>query len=75
MTLQGLSDPYVVLAIGKANSKSKPVDKNLSPKWGSSHKLGVTSPSSDKLELTVFDKDSIFSKVKYHFISCLLLKG
>jgi Ca2+-dependent lipid-binding protein len=50
--------------IGKANAKSKSVSKNLSPKWQSTHKLAVSHPSIDKLEITIFDKDSIFSRVK-----------
>jgi len=60
--INGLSDPYVELTLGKSTSKSKTVTKTLNPTWDDTFEMSVSDPTDAVLKVEVYDKDSVFSK-------------
>ncbi|KAF6153823.1 hypothetical protein GIB67_001056 [Kingdonia uniflora] len=60
MDLNGLSDPYVRLQLGKQRMKTKVVKKNLNPWWGEEFSLRV-GDLSEELMVTVMDEDKYFN--------------
>ncbi|XP_038985637.1 C2 and GRAM domain-containing protein At1g03370-like isoform X1 [Phoenix dactylifera] len=58
--LNGLSDAYVKLQIGKQRAKTKVVKKNLNPVWNEEFSFLVGDPS-EELTVYVLDEDKIFS--------------
>ncbi|XP_008803167.1 C2 and GRAM domain-containing protein At1g03370-like [Phoenix dactylifera] len=60
MDLNGLSDPYVKLQLGKQRAKTKVVKKNLSPVWDEEFSFRV-GDLSEELTVCVLDEDKIFN--------------
>ncbi|CAH8388798.1 unnamed protein product [Eruca vesicaria subsp. sativa] len=60
MDLNGFSDPYVRLQLGKHKSRTKVVKKNLNPKWGDDFTFRVDD-LKDELVVSVLDEDKYFN--------------
>ncbi|CAN8267052.1 unnamed protein product [Cochlearia groenlandica] len=60
MDLNGYSDPYVRLQLGKQRSRTKVVKKNLNPKWSDDFGFGVDD-LNDELVVSVLDEDKYFN--------------
>ncbi|KAG1363774.1 C2 and GRAM domain-containing protein [Cocos nucifera] len=60
MGLNGLSDPYVKLQLGKQRARSMVVKKNSNPVWNEEFSFLVGDPS-EELMIYVLDEDKIFS--------------
>lgn len=60
MDLNGFSDPYVRLQLGKQRSRTKVVKKNLNPKWADDFSFGVDD-LNDELVVSVLDEDKYFN--------------
>ncbi|XP_019095307.1 PREDICTED: C2 and GRAM domain-containing protein At1g03370-like isoform X2 [Camelina sativa] len=60
MDLNGFSDPYVRLQLGKQRSRTKVVKKNLNPKWSDDFSFGVDD-LNDELVVSVLDEDKYFN--------------
>jgi len=60
MDLNGFSDPYVRLQLGKQRSRTKVVKKNLNPKWTEDFSFGVDD-LNDELVVSVLDEDKYFN--------------
>lgn len=60
MDLNGLSDPYVKIQLGKQRAKTKVVKKNLSPVWDEDFSFRV-GDLSEELTVSVLDEDKIFN--------------
>ncbi|XP_062088055.1 C2 and GRAM domain-containing protein At1g03370 [Humulus lupulus] len=60
MDLNGLSDPYVKLQLGKQRSKTKVVKKNLNPFWGEEFSFRVED-LHEELLVSVLDEDKYFN--------------
>ncbi|XP_010942889.1 C2 and GRAM domain-containing protein At1g03370 [Elaeis guineensis] len=60
MDLNGLSDPYVKLQLGKQRAKTKVVKKNLSPVWDEEFSFRV-GDLKEELTICVLDEDKIFN--------------
>ncbi|KAJ0240541.1 GRAM domain-containing protein [Hirschfeldia incana] len=60
MDLNGFSDPYVRLQLGKHRSRTKVVKKNLNPKWGDDFTFRVDD-LKDELVISVLDEDKYFN--------------
>lgn len=60
MDLNGFSDPYVRLQLGKHRSRTKVVKKNLNPKWGDDFTFRVDD-LKDELVVSVLDEDKYFN--------------
>ena len=55
--LDGLSDPFVTLRIGRSVAATQIIFGSLSPKWDRTVYLNVESAARDVLEVSVFDYD------------------
>lgn len=55
--LNGFSDPYVRVTVGKSKAKSATIYKNLNPVWNEELLLTVHDPESEILHLEVWDED------------------
>ncbi|CAA7045627.1 unnamed protein product [Microthlaspi erraticum] len=60
MDLNGYSDPYVRLQLGKQRSRTKVVKKNLNPKWADDFSFGVDD-LNEELVVSVLDEDKYFN--------------
>ncbi|PON57652.1 C2- GRAM domain containing protein [Parasponia andersonii] len=60
MDLNGLSDPYVKLQLGKHRSKTKVVKKSLNPSWGEEFSFKVED-LKEELLISVLDEDKYFN--------------
>ncbi|KAK4752346.1 hypothetical protein SAY87_021144 [Trapa incisa] len=60
MDLNGLSDPYVKLQLGKHKIRTKVVKKNLNPSWGEEFSFRVED-LKEELVVSVLDEDKYFS--------------
>ncbi|XP_010928063.1 C2 and GRAM domain-containing protein At1g03370 isoform X2 [Elaeis guineensis] len=60
MGLNGLSDPFVKLQLGKQRAKTMVVKKNSNPVWNEEFSFLVGDPS-EELMVYVLDEDKIFS--------------
>ena len=60
MDLNGLSDPYVRLQLGKHKFRTKVVKKCLNPYWGDEFRFRVDD-LSDELVISVLDEDKYFN--------------
>ncbi|XP_010096488.2 C2 and GRAM domain-containing protein At1g03370 isoform X1 [Morus notabilis] len=60
MDLNGLSDPYVKLQLGKQRSKTKVVKKSLKPCWGEEFSFRVED-LKEELVVSVLDEDKYFN--------------
>lgn len=60
MDLNGLSDPYVKLQLGKHRAKTKVVKKNLNPVWDEEFIFRV-GDLNEELTLCVLDEDKYFT--------------
>ncbi|XP_074587246.1 C2 and GRAM domain-containing protein At1g03370-like isoform X1 [Curcuma longa] len=60
MDLNGLSDPYVKLQLGKHRAKTKVVKKNLNPFWDEEFNFRV-GDLSEELIVSVLDEDKYFT--------------
>ncbi|KNA16265.1 hypothetical protein SOVF_090520 [Spinacia oleracea] len=60
MDLNGLSDPYVRIHLGKQRSRTKVVKKCLNPYWGDEFCFRVDD-LSDELVISVLDEDKYFN--------------
>ncbi|KAG6485213.1 hypothetical protein ZIOFF_053746 [Zingiber officinale] len=60
MDLNGLSDPYVKLQLGKHRAKTKVVKKSLNPFWDEEFNLQV-GDLSEELIVNVLDEDKYFT--------------
>lgn len=60
MDLNGLSDPYVKLQLGKHRSRTKVVKKNLNPYWDEEFSFRV-GDLSEELTVSVLDEDKYFN--------------
>lgn len=60
MDLNGLSDPYVKLQLGKQRSKTKVVKKSLKPCWGEEFSFRVED-LNEELVVSVLDEDKYFN--------------
>ncbi|KAL9236557.1 hypothetical protein vseg_011211 [Gypsophila vaccaria] len=60
MDLNGLSDPYVRLQVGKQRYRSKVIKKCLNPYWGDQFDFRVDD-LSEELLVTVLDEDKYFN--------------
>ncbi|GMH05220.1 hypothetical protein Nepgr_007060 [Nepenthes gracilis] len=60
MDLNGYSDPYVRLQLGKQKFKTKVVKKSLNPYWGDEFSFQVDD-LSDELLVSVMDEDKYFN--------------
>ncbi|KAL5699948.1 hypothetical protein ACHQM5_025463 [Ranunculus cassubicifolius] len=61
MDLNGLSDPYVRIQVGKQRFKTKVVPKNLNPIWSEDFVFRVDDLKKDDLIVSVFDEDKYFN--------------
>jgi len=58
--INGLSDPYCVLAVGRKICKSKVIKKSLNPVWNQEFEmLQMQWPVTDNLSIKVWDRDWI----------------
>ena len=56
--LNGKSDPYAVITVGKAKSKTKTVKKTLDPKWGEVYNFDMDRNMAARyIEVEVYDYD------------------
>lgn len=60
MDLNGLSDPYVRLQLGKTRFKSKVVRKSLNPSWDEEFSF-IVDDLQEELTVTVMDEDKYFN--------------
>ncbi|CAM8887558.1 unnamed protein product [Rhodiola kirilowii] len=60
MDLNGLSDPYVRLQLGRQRSRTKVVKKCLTPSWGEEFNFRVED-LSEELLISVMDEDKYFN--------------
>lgn len=60
MDLNGFSDPYVKLQLGKQRGKTKVVKKNLNPQWGEEFGFRVDD-LNEELLVCVLDEDKYFN--------------
>ncbi|KFK31345.1 hypothetical protein AALP_AA6G100200 [Arabis alpina] len=60
MDLNGFSDPYVRLQLGKQRSRTKVVKKNLNPKWADDFSFAVDD-LKEELVVSVLDEDKYFN--------------
>lgn len=60
MDLNGLSDPYVRVQLGKHRSKTKVMKKNLNPFWDEEFSFRV-GDLNEELIISVLDEDKYFS--------------
>lgn len=60
MDLNGLSDPYVRLQLGKHRTRTKVVKKCLTPSWGEEFSFRV-GDLNEELMISVMDEDKYFS--------------
>ncbi|KAJ0965300.1 hypothetical protein J5N97_026438 [Dioscorea zingiberensis] len=60
MDLNGLSDPYVRLQLGRQRVKTKVIRKNLNPVWDEDFRF-VVGDLGDELSVSVLDEDKYFS--------------
>ncbi|KAJ7967858.1 C2 and GRAM domain-containing protein [Quillaja saponaria] len=60
MDLNGLSDPYVRLQLGKQRFRSKVVKKNLNPQWEEEFSFRVDD-LKEQLVISVMDEDKYFN--------------
>lgn len=60
MDLNGLSDPYVRLQLGKQRAKTKVVKKSLNPSWDEEFNFRV-GDLREELIVSVLDEDKYFS--------------
>lgn len=60
MDLNGFSDPYVRLQLGRHRSRTKVVKKCLNPTWGEEFSFKVED-LKEELVLSVLDEDKYFS--------------
>ncbi|CBI25738.3 unnamed protein product, partial [Vitis vinifera] len=60
MDLNGLSDPYVRLQLGRNRFRTKVVKKSLNPSWGEEFSFWVEDLSED-LVVSVLDEDKYFN--------------
>lgn len=60
MDLNGLSDPYVRIQLGKQKHRTKVVKKCLTPYWGDEFSFRVDD-LSDELVISVLDEDKYFN--------------
>lgn len=60
MDINGLSDPYVKLQLGKQRHKTKAVKKTLNPSWGEEFSFKVED-LNEELLITVLDEDKYFN--------------
>ncbi|CAL9188875.1 unnamed protein product [Musa hybrid cultivar] len=60
MDLNGLSDPYVKLQLGKHRAKTKVVKKNLNPVWDEEFSFRV-GDLNEELTVCVLDEDKYFT--------------
>ncbi|XP_004293413.1 PREDICTED: C2 and GRAM domain-containing protein At1g03370 [Fragaria vesca subsp. vesca] len=67
MDLNGLSDPYVKVKLGKQKFKTKVVKKTLNPYWGEEFAFRVDD-LSDELLISVLDEDKYFND---DFVGCV----
>ncbi|BBN13059.1 hypothetical protein MPTK1_6g00440 [Marchantia polymorpha subsp. ruderalis] len=55
----GTSDPYVKIAVGDANAKSKIIPKNLDPEWNQVFAFSKEKLHGPLLEISVWDADMV----------------
>ncbi|XP_050371585.1 C2 and GRAM domain-containing protein At1g03370 [Argentina anserina] len=67
MDLNGLSDPYVKVKLGKHKFKTKVVKKTLNPYWGEEFAFRVDD-LNDELLISVLDEDKYFND---DFVGCV----
>lgn len=67
MDLNGLSDPYVKVKLGKQKFKTRVVKKTLNPYWGEEFALRVDD-LNDELLISVLDEDKYFND---DFVGCV----
>lgn len=60
MDLNGFSDPYVRLQLGKNRSRTKVVKKCLNPTWGEEFSFRVED-LNEELVISVLDEDKYFN--------------
>ncbi|MBA0839715.1 hypothetical protein Goarm_005418, partial [Gossypium armourianum] len=60
MDVNGFSDPYVKLQLGKQRHKTKVVKKTLNPSWGEEFSFKVED-LNEELLITVLDEDKYFN--------------
>ncbi|KDP35532.1 hypothetical protein JCGZ_08970 [Jatropha curcas] len=60
MDLNGFSDPYVKVQLGKQRFKTKVVKKNLNPSWGEEFSFRVED-LNEELVIAVLDEDKYFN--------------
>ncbi|XP_010542178.1 PREDICTED: C2 and GRAM domain-containing protein At1g03370 [Tarenaya hassleriana] len=60
MDLNGYSDPYVRLQLGKQRTRTKVVKKNLNPRWAEDFCFAVDD-LSEELVVSVLDEDKYFN--------------
>ncbi|GAV84876.1 C2 domain-containing protein/GRAM domain-containing protein [Cephalotus follicularis] len=60
MDLNGFSDPYVKLQLGKIKFRTKVVKKNLNPSWGEEFTLRVDD-LGEEIVICVLDEDKYFN--------------
>ena len=54
----GKADPYVLITLGQAKTKTKTISNNQNPSWNFVAKIGVDNPAeTDKMLLEIFDDD------------------
>lgn len=69
MDLNGLSDPYVKVQLGKQKFRTKVVKKTLNPYWGEEFSLRVED-LNEELLISVLDEDKYFND---DFVGCVKL--
>ncbi|CAB4275582.1 unnamed protein product [Prunus armeniaca] len=69
MDLNGLSDPYVKVQLGKQKFRTKVVKKTLNPYWGEEFALRVED-LNEELLISVLDEDKYFND---DFVGCVKL--
>lgn len=60
MDINGFSDPYVKLQLGKQRSRTKVVKKTLNPTWGEEFSFKVED-LNEELLISVLDEDKYFN--------------
>ena len=76
MDLNGKSDPFMTLSIGKKEFKTKTIKKTLNPNWNESFEWKLDSHLDDLLYVNVYDWDMLSKNgkiEKFYFLTFLFL--
>jgi len=62
----GVSDPFVVMVIGKATIKSNIVDGTCSPTWDQKFEVGIIRGTDDSMHIECLDKETFVNHTLGH---------